>query len=74
MQGDFQNVKQIVNDVVLAEMKCVEVMCSLLVRENRCLRNPAVDKVISVLSRFSDTPPIEILKELEEFEGQQNTT
>jgi len=67
-------VKQIVNDVVSAETECVEMMCSLLIKENKLLQNPTVDKVIFILSKWSANPPNENLQELKEFQEQQNTT
>ena len=74
MQVDFQNVKQIVDDIVLTESDCIDLMCFLLARENEILQNATVDKIVSVLKKWHDTPHVEILKELSEFQDQQNTT
>jgi hypothetical protein len=70
MQVDFKELKRIVDETVLTEVKCVQTLHSLLAKENELLHNPVLDKVIVVLEKWSVTPPIEILKELEEFKEQ----
>ena len=74
MQVDFKELRNIVDDVILTEAKCIEAIHSILVEENKVLHNAVLDKVICVMDKWQDTPPIKILKELEEFQGQQNTT
>jgi len=70
MQVDFEELKRIVDETVLTEAKCVQILYSLLAKENESLHNSVLDKVIVVLEKWSVTPPIEILKELEEFKEQ----
>ena len=74
MQVDFKELKQIVDDVILTEAKCLQLIQALLAKENETLHNPVLDKIISILAKWPNTPPVEILKELEESKNQQNLT
>lgn len=67
---DLKPLKQIVEEVTLSEAKCIQIMRSLLVKENERLHNDILDKIVFVLEKWSFTPPIEILKELEDFQSQ----
>ena len=68
MDVDFKELKRIVDETILTEAKCMQVLHSLLVKENGSLHNPVLNKVIVVLEKWSETPPVDILKELEEFQ------
>jgi len=68
MDIDFKELKQIVDETILTEAKCMQTMHSLLTKENEVLHNPVLDKIIAVLGKWTNTPPIEIFKELEEFQ------
>ena len=70
MDIDFKELKQIVDETILTEAKCMQALHSLLAKENESFHNPVLDKVIVVLEKWVNTPPIEILKELEELKGQ----
>lgn len=74
MEIDFKALKQIVDDTILTEAKCMQAIQSLLTKENETLHNPVLEKIISVLGKWAVTPPVEILKELEDFQSQQNLT
>ena len=69
---DFKQLKQIVEEVTLSETKCIQIMRSLLAQENEHLHNDVLDKIVSVLEKWSFTPPVEILKELEELGSQKH--
>ena len=68
MEVDFKELKKIVDDTILTEAKSMRIISSLLKRENKGLCNPILGKIIEVTDKWQDTPPVEILKELEEFE------
>ena len=74
MDINFKQLKEIVDNTVLCEAKCVQIMHTLLSKENATLHNTVLEEIISVLGKWSTTPPIEILKELEDFQSQQNST
>lgn len=74
MDINFKELKQIVDDVILTEAKCLQLIQSLLTKENETLHSPVLDKVIFILAKWPNTPPVEILKEMEEFKNQQNLT
>jgi len=70
MRADIKTLKQTLDEVVSAETECMLIICSLLAKENEALHNSTLDKIISVFEKWANTPPVEMLKELEEF--QQN--
>lgn len=70
MQVNFRALRQLEDD----ESRSIRLIQTLLLRENRVLRNEVLDKVICVLGKWPDTPRDEILKELEEFQSQDNKT
>lgn len=74
MDVDFKELKRIVDETILTEAKCMQAIHFLLAKENESLYNPVLDKVIVVLGKWANTPPIEILKELEEFKEQNKLT
>ena len=74
MEIDFKTLKQIVDDTILTEAKCMQVIQTLLAKENEALHNAALEKIIFMLGKWAETPPVEILKELEDFQSQQNLT
>ena len=74
MEVNFKELKQIVDNVILTEAECMQVIQSLLAKENEVLRNAVLEKIISVLGKWSSTPPVETLKELEEFREQNKLT
>lgn len=74
MEVNLKELKQIVDEIILTEAKCMQVIQSLLSKETEALHNVVLDKIISVLGKWSTIPPIEILKDLEEFQNQQNST
>lgn len=71
MQVDFKELKQIVDEIILTEAKCLQLIQSLLTKENETLHSLVLDKVISILAKWPNTPPIEILKELEDFQNNK---
>ena len=71
MDIDFKALKKIVDDTIMTEGKCIEMLCTLLAAENQVLKKPMLKKIICLLSKWSVTPPVEILKELEELVNQK---
>ena len=74
MEIDFKALKQVVDDTILTEAKCLQAIQSLLAKENDTLHNTVLEKIISVLGKWAETPPVDILKELEDFQSHQNST
>lgn len=74
MQVDFKELKRIVDETILTEAKCILLMHSILDKENQGLHNSTLDKIISVLSKWATTPPIEILRELDDLQGEDKLT
>lgn len=70
MDIDVTFLKKLVDDTVLTEAKCTEIMRSLLAQED--LKNPMVDRIIELLGAWASTPPVEILRKLEELQSQKN--
>lgn len=66
--NDLKPLKQLVEEITLSETKCVQIMQRLLVKENVHLHNDVLEKLISVLERWSFVAPVELLKELESFQ------
>jgi len=71
---DVKILKQVVNEITLAEAKCMEQIHSMLVKENMCLKSKVVEEIAVILKKWTSTPPIEILHELEDLENSNNST
>ena len=67
MSIDFKELKRIVDETILTEGKCVEALRSILMKENEALHSPALDKIILLLGKWPTSPPVEILKQLQEL-------
>ena len=65
MDGNLKVIQQTVDDIVLAELKSTELMGSLLMKENEILKNSQVGRIACILKKWSSTPSVEILNELE---------
>lgn len=72
MDIDFKGLKKIVDDTIMTEGKCIEILRTLLIAENQVLKNPTLDKIIYLLGKWSVTPPVEVLKELEGLVNQKS--
>ena len=71
MDINFKELKNIVDDVILTEAKCLQLIQDILTKENETLHNPVLDKIVSILTKWPSTPPVEILKELEDFQNNK---
>lgn len=71
MELDYKWLKQIVDQTIITEGKCVQLLCELLAKENRILHSSTIEKVVSILSIWEKTPPSEILKQLDEVSDQK---
>jgi len=71
MDINFKELKQIVDEIILTEAKCLQLIEALLTKENETLHSPVLDKIISILAKWPNTPPVEILKELEDFQNNK---
>lgn len=72
METDLKHLKDVLDGVILAEKRCNEILRLLLLKENERFQSPVLAKVVSVLNKLSNTPPSEVVKELEDGYGQQN--
>lgn len=69
---NFKNIKDILDEVIVAERRCNEIMHSLLLKESKRFQSPILEKVAYSLIKLSNTPPVEVLKELEIEYDKQN--
>ena len=72
MEADYKWLRQIVEQTVLAEGKCVQLLCLLLAKENEVLHSSTIAKIVSILSTWEKTPPVETLKQLKELADQKS--
>ena len=72
MEVDLKKIKEILDEVVSSEAKCYEILQNLLLRENTKFKSATLERIALILKKFSNTPPMDLLKELETEYGQQN--
>ena len=68
MEIDLKELKRIVDETILTEAKCAQIIHELLTKENEALHNSVLGKIITVLARWTDAPLVENLKELKSIE------
>ena len=68
MELDYKWLKQVVDQTILVEGKCVQLLCVLLSKENETLHSYTIERIVSILGVWEETPPPETLKQLEELD------
>jgi hypothetical protein len=68
MRNDFKNLKQLLDNVIETEKRCLHVMSQLLIHENAELNNAIIQRVACILEKFPDSSPEDILRELEKVQ------
>lgn len=72
MTTELKGLKDILDEVILAEKRCYEVMHSILLKENERFQSPVLANVALILNKMSNKPATEILKILESEYDKQN--
>lgn len=72
MESNLKTIKDVLDEVILAEKGCCETMSSLLLKENERFQSPILAKIAKALNELPNVPPSVILKDLEGENGQHN--
>lgn len=72
MEANLKNIKDILDETIVAERRCNDIMYSLLLKENKRFQSPILERIASSLNKLNNTPPVEVLKELETEYDKQN--
>ncbi len=72
MGFEYPALQKTVDDFIVPTHSCMKVMHALLVKEG--VRSPVVEKIVGVLAQWPTTPPVVVLKDLEDFRAQYLTT
>ena len=67
MDGNFKELKQMLDTKIGMETKCFHIISQVLKRENKGAQNAIIRRVACLLERFPNTPPEDILRELEDI-------
>ena len=71
MDIDLKSIKIIVEETVQAKQKCNDLVCAILLKESEHAHNPLLSRVALILRKINNTPPVEVLKELEELTSNE---
>ncbi len=71
MEIDLKGLKNILEETVNAKRKSHDIISVLLLRENENLHSLLLSKIASICKKINDTPPVEVLKELEELANSE---
>jgi hypothetical protein len=66
---ELKPIKEMVEQVILDETKNIQILRSLISKQNEQLQNTILDKITILLAKWSYTPPSDMMKELEQLQG-----